>query len=69
MRRRSLRVLTWHVHGNYLFYLTQAPHEFFVVTDAVRSAGYSGLTGVLPWGPNAHEAPLERLHQMQFDDV
>jgi hypothetical protein len=64
-----LRVLTWHVHGNYLFYLTQAPHEFFVVTDAARSAGYSGLGGVLPWGPNAHEAPLERLPQMQFDCV
>ena len=23
-----LRILTWHVHGNYLYYLTQVPHEF-----------------------------------------
>jgi hypothetical protein len=69
MPRRTLRVLTWHVHGNYLYYLTQAPHEFFVVTDAARSTGYSGLGGSLPWGANVHEAPLERLHQMQFDCV
>ena len=29
---RRLRVLTWHVHGNYLWYLTQAPHDFWLVT-------------------------------------
>jgi hypothetical protein len=69
MPRRALRVLTWHVHGNYLYYLTHAPHDFFVVTDAGRSAGYGGLGGSLPWGENVHEAPLERLHQMQFDCV
>lgn len=62
-------MLTWHVHGNYLYYLTQAPHEFFVVTDAARTVGYAGLAGSLPWGGNVHEAPLERLHQMQFDCV
>ena len=32
-----LRILTWHVHGNYLWYLTQVPHEFYLVTDAARS--------------------------------
>ena len=69
MPRERLRVLTWHVHGNYLYYLTQAPHEFFVVTDAARSPGYSGLGGTLPWGGNVHEAALERLHQARFDCV
>jgi len=24
--KRPLRVLTWHVHGNYLYALTQVPH-------------------------------------------
>jgi glycosyltransferase involved in cell wall biosynthesis len=69
MPRKTLRVLTWHVHGNYLYYLTHAPHEFFAVTDAVRSPGYAGLGGHLPWPANVHEAPLERLQQMQFDCV
>ncbi len=27
---RRLRVLTWHVHGSYLYYLTQAPHDFYL---------------------------------------
>jgi hypothetical protein len=69
MPRRSLRVLTWHVHGNYLHYLTHAPHDFFVVTDSARTPGYAGLAGSLPWRANVHEAPLDRLQQMQFDCV
>ena len=69
MPRRTLRVLTWHVHGNYLYYLTHAPHEFFVVTDARRSPGYGGLGGSLPFGENAHEVPVDRLQHMQFDCV
>ena len=27
---RPLRVLTWHVHGNYLLYLSQAHVEFYL---------------------------------------
>jgi glycosyltransferase involved in cell wall biosynthesis len=66
---RRLRILTWHVHGNYLYNLTQVPHDFYLVTDAARSTHHSGRVGVLPWGANVHEAPLERLQQMPFDVV
>lgn len=38
-RPSRLRILTWHVHGNYLYYLTQAPHEFYLVADAARGPG------------------------------
>jgi hypothetical protein len=65
----SLRVLTWHVHGNYLYYLTRSPHRFWIVTDPARSPGYAGLGGALPWGGNVQEAPLEALHRMSFDCV
>ena len=34
---RKLRVLTWHVHGNYLWYLSHVPHELWLVTDAQGS--------------------------------
>ncbi|HMN79737.1 MAG TPA: glycosyltransferase family 4 protein [Burkholderiaceae bacterium] len=66
---RKLRILTWHVHGNYLWYLTQVPHQFFLVTDAARSAHHTGRSGTLPWGDNVHEAPVERIRQMDFDVV
>lgn len=69
MPPKPLRILTWHVHGNYLYYLTRSRHHFWVVTDAAHSPGYAGLGGALPWGGNVHEAPLEALPTMQFDCV
>lgn len=64
---RRLRILTWHVHGNYLYNLTQVPHDWYLVTDAERSTHHSGRSGSLPWGDNVHEAPVEQLRDMQFD--
>ncbi|MDN3922345.1 glycosyltransferase family 4 protein [Roseateles violae] len=66
-RGRRLRVLTWHVHGNYLYNLTQVPQDFYLLTDAARSAHHSGRSGSLPWGENVHEAPIEHVAQMEFD--
>jgi hypothetical protein len=66
---RRLRILTWHVHGNYLYYLTQVPHDFYLVRDEARTTHRSGRSGTLPWGPNVHEAPIERIRDMQFDVV
>lgn len=66
---RRLRILTWHVHGNYLYNLTQVPHDFYLATDAARSMHHSGRSGTLPWGPNVHEAPVEALRDMAFDVV
>lgn len=66
---RRLRVLTWHVHGNYLYNLTQVPQDFYLVTDPERSPGRVGRVGALPWGDNVHEAPVERIEDMEFDVV
>lgn len=69
LRRRPLRVLTWHVHGNYLYYLTQTPHEFWLVTRPGNPPGHAGRTGVLPWGDNVHEVDAAVVSQREFDLV
>ncbi|MGE3773569.1 MAG: glycosyltransferase [Gammaproteobacteria bacterium] len=66
---RRLRVLTWHVHGNYLYYLTQAPHDFFVLWQPGEPPGYAGARGALPWGANVHEQPVATLRGARFDCV
>jgi hypothetical protein len=66
---RRLRILTWHVHGNYLYNLTQVPHDFWLLTDEARSVHRTGRAGSLPWGDNVHEAPAERLASLEFDVV
>jgi len=45
------------------------PHEFYLVTDPERSPGRVGRVGALPWGANVHEAPAERIEDMEFDVV
>lgn len=66
---RRLRVLTWHVHGSYLRYLTQAPHEFYLATLPGHPPGHAGRTGSLPWGANVHEVPADELARHDFDCV
>lgn len=66
---RPLRVLTWHVHGAYLYYLTQANCEFLLPVDSSRSPGYGGRAGDHPWGENVREIPVGELHREHVDVV
>jgi glycosyltransferase involved in cell wall biosynthesis len=64
-----LRILTWHTHGAYLHYLTQAPHEFYVVSKPGRPPGYAGRSGHLPWGENVHDLPVDRVSAQPLDCI
>jgi hypothetical protein len=66
---RPLRVFTWHVHGSYLLYLVQTPHEFFVPVRPGRPHPYGGLGGPFPWPPNVHEVPVEDIPGQDFDCI
>jgi glycosyltransferase involved in cell wall biosynthesis len=66
---RPLRILTWHVHGNYLYNLTQVPHEFWLVADDARTAHHTGRSGSLPWGDNVHEVHVGQLPSLPLDVV
>ena len=66
----ALRILTWHVHGSYLYYLAHVPHEFFVPVQGGRPPGYAGLpAGPFPWPPNLHEVPAEAVRTLPLDCV
>lgn len=64
---RRLRILTWHVHGSYLLYLTQCPHDFYVLSKPGRPPGYTGRHGHLPWGENVHDLPVDAARDREFD--
>jgi hypothetical protein len=66
---RPLNILTWHTHGSYLLYLTQAPHNFHVVAKEGRPPGYSGRCGHLPWGDNVFDIPVDAVAKQQFDCI
>jgi glycosyltransferase involved in cell wall biosynthesis len=66
---RRLNILTWHVHGAYLFYLSQIPHDIYVPVKDGLPAGYGGRCGTLPWPPNLHEVPAEAVRDLPLDCV
>lgn len=68
-RRRRLRVLTWHVHGNYLWYLSQTPHDFYVPFVPDRRHPYGGRAGSFPWPDNLFELRAEDVAKRSFDCV
>jgi glycosyltransferase involved in cell wall biosynthesis len=66
---RPLRVLTWHVHGNYLLYLSQARVEFVLPYDPSRGPGYGGRGATFPFGPNVVEVPADMLKREHLDCI
>jgi hypothetical protein len=67
---RRLRVLTWHVHGSYLFYLGHAPHEFLVPVKEGRPEHYVGLPpGGFAWPDNVREVAAEEVSRLDLDVV
>jgi glycosyltransferase involved in cell wall biosynthesis len=63
------RILTWHVHGNYLYYLSQVPHDFIIITQPGNPPGYGALGNALPWGDNIREVPHDRIQDEEIDCV
>lgn len=66
---RPLNILTWHTHGSYLYYLTQSPHQFYVLSKPGRPPGYGGRGGHFAWGPNVHDLPASAASSRQFDCI
>ena len=66
---RPLRVLTWHVHGNYLLYLSRARVNFILPVDPALGAGYGGRGSTFPFGSNVIEVPAGEIRNEQLDCV
>ena len=65
---RRLRVLTWHIHGNYLYYLAQAQVELYLPVCPGRP-GYGGRGTTFPFGDNVHDVPADEVRQREFDCI
>lgn len=64
-----LRILTWHIHGSYLYYLSQIPHQFYLPVKPNRPEGYGGRIGSFPWGDNVREIAADQVRQHSFDCI
>ena len=64
-----LRILTWHVHGSYLYYLVQCPHQFFLPVKPGYPEGYGGRLAGLAWPDNVHNIAAEQVKDQAFDCI
>ena len=66
---RPLRVLTWHVHGSYLYYLAQVPHVLVLPVREGRPEGYGGRGGHVAWPATVEEVPAEEVRDLDDLDL
>ncbi len=66
---KPIRVLTWHVHGNYLLYLSRADVEFYLPTRPGGPEGYGGRGATFPFPDRVHDVPAEAVREREFDCV
>lgn len=68
--KKKLRVLTWHIHGSYLYYLTQTDCIFYLpYKEGSSEEGYGGRTRSFPWGDNVINVPSEKVKDIEFDCI
>jgi hypothetical protein len=66
---KPLRIFTWHIHGSYLYYLTQTPCLFYLPVKDNSEHGYGGRTENYPWTDNVIEVPVDQVGDLEFDCI
>jgi glycosyltransferase involved in cell wall biosynthesis len=67
--KRRLKIFTWHIHGSYLYYLSQGNYDIFIPVTDRKTEGYYGRGETFPFGPNVIEIPAEEVRNMHFDCI
>ncbi|WP_158824710.1 glycosyltransferase family 4 protein [Mucilaginibacter lacusdianchii] len=69
MAQSRLKIFTWHIHGSYLFYLSQGNYDVYIPTKPEKTEGYYGRGETFPFGPNVIEVPAEEVKNHEFDVI
>jgi hypothetical protein len=64
-----LRVLTWHVHGSYLWYQSHVPVTWLLPVTPDRTNPYGGRGETFAWPDNVVEVPVEQVRDLEVDVV
>ena len=65
-----MNILTWHVHGAYLYYLTRNPrHRYYLPVKEGVPPGYGGRLGSGRWGEHVVDVRAEEVKNLDLDLV
>jgi glycosyltransferase involved in cell wall biosynthesis len=69
MRKAKLKIFTWHIHGSYLYYLSQGNYDIYIPVKSERTEGYYGRGETFPFGDNVIEVPAAEVKNHDFDCI
>jgi len=64
-----MKIFTWHIHGSYLFYLSQGNYDIYIPTKPEKGEGYYGRGETFPFGDNVIEIPHDEVKHHRFDCI
>jgi hypothetical protein len=64
-----IKIFSWHIHGSYLYYLSQGPFDIYLPVNAARSEGYIGRGTTFPFGKHVREVPANEVKNISFDCI
>jgi glycosyltransferase involved in cell wall biosynthesis len=67
--RERVKIFTWHIHGSYLYYLSQGNFEIFIPVNDERSEGYIGYGSTFPFRQNVHEIDVKAVKDLTIDCI
>jgi hypothetical protein len=62
-----LKIFTWHIHGSYLYYLSQCDLDIYIPVNEKKNEGYYGRGKTFLFGDNVIEVPVAEVKEMAFD--
>lgn len=66
---KPIRIFTWHIHGTYLYYLSQGNFIIYIPVSEERTNRNIGRGETFPFGQNVIEVPVEQLPALDFDCI
>jgi glycosyltransferase involved in cell wall biosynthesis len=69
MRKAKLKIFTWHIHGSYLYYLSQGNYDIYIPVKPEKTEGYYGRGETFPFGDNVIEIPAADVKNHDFDCI
>ena len=64
-----MKIFTWHIHGSYLFYLSQGNYDIYIPVKENKTEGYYGRGETFPFGDNVIEIPVDEVKGYEFDCI
>jgi len=66
---RRLKIFTWHIHGSYLYYLSQGNYDLYIPVNDEKSEGYYGRGTTFPFGENVIEVKASEVKELDLDCI